>query len=221
MRSKSAGRVPMWKSAPSGPASSSAKKAPRAAVDPSDELPDQVPVVQRVIAGRGARLPPRRLGRQTCSRGLMVVDVGEFDGAFPSRHAGRGRGHGAPARPPCRWPRTPASSRPPDDRRRAPPVHQQQRAQRSHRLGDREDVHQRVVAPRDGPVGVGVSAPEVDHGFTADRQADRAAELGPGAEFGREGVPNRGELVSAEAVDGDVVRLRCVNLRHAERTSSS
>jgi hypothetical protein len=35
----------------------------RLAADPPHHLADQVPVVERVAAGRGARLPPRSLGR--------------------------------------------------------------------------------------------------------------------------------------------------------------
>ncbi len=52
----------------------------RLAADPADDLADQVPEVERVVARRGARLPPRRLGRHPGGGLLPVVQVLDHGG---------------------------------------------------------------------------------------------------------------------------------------------
>ena len=84
----------------------------RLAGDPAHDLADQVPEVERVVARRGARLPPRRLGRQPGGGLVPVVEVLHDGGLVQPGHPGGVRHAGAgPARPACRWRRTPASTR--------------------------------------------------------------------------------------------------------------
>ncbi len=102
----------MWKSAPSGPATSLAKNVPTdCAGDPPDDLADEVALRERVVAGRRPRLPPRRL-RGEQRRCTSPSRTGpRRRSALPSPTARRcGPSGGGPRRSPCRWPRTPASS---------------------------------------------------------------------------------------------------------------
>ena len=107
------GPSPMWKSAPSGPATSLAKNWPSVQPgDAPDHLADEVTLVQRVIAGRRARLPPRRLGGEHRRRLLPVEDVVDHDRLrpAPTRPTSATSG-GAPRSCPCPGLRTPASTR--------------------------------------------------------------------------------------------------------------
>nr|WP_213012765.1 hypothetical protein [Actinoplanes toevensis] len=63
--------------------------AQRAAVDPAHQFVEQVTVDPQVVAGRGARLPPRRLSSQPGRRRVVVVQL---------RDAGRGGQPGHPGR---------------------------------------------------------------------------------------------------------------------------
>ena len=60
----------------------------RLAGDPAQHLADQVPEVQRVVAGRGARLPPRRLRREPGGRLVPVVQVLDDGRLVQPGHAG-------------------------------------------------------------------------------------------------------------------------------------
>ena len=86
IRPQSASAAPIWKSAPSGPAISSATNAVSVLpVVMRDQLADQVALVLRVVARRGARLPPRRLRGEPARRRLAVVHVLDRDRLRPSR----------------------------------------------------------------------------------------------------------------------------------------
>ena len=74
-RASCSGRVPMWKSAPSGPAISVGEElAERLAGDPPHDLAHEVALGDGVVARRRARLPPRRLGGEQRRRLVPVVE---------------------------------------------------------------------------------------------------------------------------------------------------
>ncbi len=89
IRPQSLSAAPIWKSAPSGPAISLGHELlQRCAGDPAEHLADQVAEVQRVIAGRGARRPPRRLGREPGGGLLPVVQILGDGGLVQAGHPG-------------------------------------------------------------------------------------------------------------------------------------
>ena len=115
---------PMWKSAPSGPAISSAKNVPtRAAGDAAHDLADEVALGDGVVARRRARLPPRRLGGEQAGR--LAPSRRGPSGASGSVQPGEAGGVAEQVADqdaaPCRRPRTRASSGRPARRRRARP----------------------------------------------------------------------------------------------------
>src|SRR6202012_96757 len=65
----------------------------------------------------------------------------------------------------------------------------------------RVDVDDGVLGPRFGFRGVGIAAPEVDHGLALERGAERRADIGAGVEVGGEGVADGGEAVLDGAVN--------------------
>ena len=58
-------------------------------VDATNDLTDEMAVVDRVIARRRTRGPPRLLGSEASGGRLEVVDVLQFDRALPTGHPGR------------------------------------------------------------------------------------------------------------------------------------
>ena len=180
IRPQSSSRAPIWKSAPSGPAISSATNClsgvPR---DPPDDLADEVALVERVVARRRARLPPRRL------RGEPRRP------SSPSRTCPRPtNGWSQPETPEvcdirCRTstPSLPFAANSGQyfaDRRvdvELAAVDQDERGQAGHRLRGRPDVDDRVLGPRRRPLDVGAAAPDVDDGLAVEVDGHRRAEL--------------------------------------------
>jgi hypothetical protein len=79
-------------------------------------------------------------------------------------------------------------------------VRQDQRAQRRHRFGRRPDVGDGVALPRRAGI-VDRPGPDVDHGFALDDHRDGRPDVEAPIEVGGQGVPHRGELVVASAMD--------------------
>ena len=89
--------------------------------DAPDHLTDEVAVRHRVIAGRGPRLPPRRLRGEQGGGPVPVVQVLHREGVLPAGQPARVREQVPHLdRPPCRSRRTRASTAPPARARRAP-----------------------------------------------------------------------------------------------------
>ena len=105
--------APIWKSAPSGPAISSATNVlERAPGDAPDDLADEV----ALVAARGSptpcpaptTAPARRAGAVDFSQSYMSSMANGW--SQPGHAGGVAPSGGGPRSPPCRWPRTPASS---------------------------------------------------------------------------------------------------------------
>ncbi len=197
------GASPMWKSAPSGPATSLAKNWPSGQPgDAPDHLADEVTLVQRVVARCRPRLPPRRLGGEHRRRLLPVEDVVHHDRLRPGRHARRVRHQvadldlvlavGRELRPVLRNGRVHVEQAALD---------QHEGAERHHRLGGRPHVGDRVLRPRHGLGGVGPAAPQVDDGLTVERDRHRRAEIGTARKVRREVLSHRDEALVTGAMD--------------------
>ena len=181
-------RAPIWKSAPSGPAISSATNSSSVRpVDPPDHLADQVPLVERVVAGRRARLPPRRLRGQPRR------------GRRPSRTCPRtANGWSQPETPEVCDSRCRTSTLSLPFARELGPVRrdrrvrvelaavdQHQRGEVGHRLRGRPDVDDRVLGPRRGR-SRSRSPPQTSTTVWPSRSTpDRSAELLAGVEPSR------------------------------------
>jgi hypothetical protein len=88
IRPESSCRAPIWKSASSGPRDLVADEVFQGLSScPANQLSDQVPEVERVIARRGARLPPRRLGREQRGGLVPAVEVLDRDRLLPAGDA--------------------------------------------------------------------------------------------------------------------------------------
>jgi len=149
------------------------------AVDPADDLAEQMAERERVIAGGGARRPPRRLGGQRRRRALQVVQVGDGERRIPAGHAG-GVAHQVPDEDALL---ALSGELRPVARDRSVQVHQapvgeHEHGQARHRLGRRPDVHDRVALPGPAPRLVGETAPDVGHGLPVDVHGQRQAALG-------------------------------------------
>ena len=151
----------------------------RLAGDAADDLADEVALVERVVARRGARLPPRRLGGQHRGGLLPVVEVLDGDRLVPARHARRcATSGGGPRRPPCRWRRTRASTARPARRRRARPRSTSTSAARLVIVLVVDQTLTMVSSAHGvGPVGVAPAAPHVDDRLAVDVDGDRGAEV--------------------------------------------
>ncbi|MDH6485998.1 hypothetical protein M2157_001997 [Streptomyces sp. SAI-127] len=167
----------MWKSASRGPRHLLGQELTHGtAGDPAQDLTDEEPLGERVVSGRGARLPEQRLGGEPCGGGRPVVEL--LDRALP---VGQSRGvrqqvpyqhlllaGGGELRPV------------PGDRGvhvELAAVGEDQGAQCRHRLGRGEDVGDRVPLPRCRPVGVGVAGPDVHHRFTAHEDGHGSSDI--------------------------------------------
>ena len=151
------------------------EEVPDAAVgDPADQLADQEALGERVIADRGSRLPLRSGRREPVGRRGPVVELGHP--ALPVRQSRGVRQHVPDQHSllACRCELRPVPGHR-GVRVQQPAVHQDQRAQRGHRLGHREDVDDRVALPGSGVVCVRVAAPDVDHRLARDEHCRRPA----------------------------------------------
>jgi len=151
-----------------------------------------MPVVERMIARCGFRLPPRRLGCHTGGGRLPVVQI--LDGgrlAEPGNAGGvrhqladqdvllAGRGELRPV---------------PGDRRvdvKLAPVGKHQRREAGHRLGRGPDVGDGALGPRGRPLLVAETAPQVDDDVPVDVQDQRRPQLFAGGQVPRQGQAHR------------------------------
>ncbi len=170
-------------------------------VDATNDLTDEMAVVDRVIARRRTRGPPRLLGSEASGGRLEVVDVRQFDRALPTGDARRMRQEVANFDvflTVCRKFGPVVSNFLAHVQLAA--FDQQERTQGRHGLGDGERVDDGVAAPWSGTGFVGVPAPEIDHGFSVDGDGNGAAEFFTGFELSLEGGADGVELVVAVTV---------------------
>ena len=170
--------------------------------DAADDFADEIALRQRVIAGRGARLPERRLrGEQRCGL-LPIVEIFLGDLLFPAGQTG-GMAHqlrdgdaflavGGEFRPVFRHRRLEVYQ---------PAIRKDERGQRRHRLGGGIDVDDGVFHPRLRLRRVGIAAPQIDNGFAVLRHAIGRAEIAEVLEIVLEGLANLFEALVGEAVD--------------------
>ena len=183
--------------------------------DPAHDLADEEPLGERVVPGRGARLPLRSLRGQPCGGGRPVVEI-----------LGRGRPSqsGRPAVCASRC-RTSTSSLPAAansgqyratgaSRSSSPRSARMQGAQRCHRLGDGPDVGDRVALPRDRAVRVGEPAPDVHHRLAVHEDSDRGTHVSSVQQRGQR-AGYRGEQIVVGTLNLGHVRnlARCARPR--------
>jgi len=179
-RSQSLSAAPIWKSAPSGPGDILGDELlERLATDPSDYFAHEVPVVERVVAGRGARLTTR----------APEPPSGRWPA--PSRRGPRPKRAGSRPDTPeacdmtCRTrtsclPWAANSGQYFRDRlvqSSSPRSTSISAARLGHRLGGGPGVGDGVLIPRDRPGLVAEAAPDVDDAVAVDVHHDRRAEF--------------------------------------------
>ena len=169
------------------------ERADAAAVDATHELALQVPLGDRVVADCGSGLPPQHLLGEVradlvplvevrrCERRVEAREPGAVTHHVPHEHAVLAalRELGPVLR----------------DRRvevEQAAVGEHQHAERCHRLRARVHVDDRVLDPRVTGRVPG-AAPQVDDGFTVDRQRDARAHFESGVEVAFERATNRFE----------------------------
>jgi hypothetical protein len=152
------------------------ERAKAAPGDPAHHLSDEKPLGDRVVSGRSARHPSRRLRGEPGGCRRPVVQP--FDRAFPVRQARR-MGEQVPHEH-VLFSRG-GELRPVPGNRRVKVKHaaigQDQCTQRGHRLGDRPHVDDRVPLPRDRAAGVSEPAPDIHHGLTVHVDGHRPARI--------------------------------------------
>jgi len=165
---------------PARPADLLPQELPDAApVYPADQLTDQVPVEQRRLAVRSARLPRRPLRRQQRAQPVPVVEGFGRHRAVQHHHSGLMRQHVTDRRRSLEF-------RPVPPHRRVqiepPGLHQAQRAHRRERLAHRIRLNQAAGFPPPAPFLVGVAAPQVNHQSAVAPHGERraSARLGVG-----------------------------------------
>jgi hypothetical protein len=157
--------------------------------DAPDDLTDEIPLRDRVVARRCSRFPPRLLRGEQRRRLVPVVEVRRLHRFLPAREAGAvtedvGNLDAFLAvllelRPIARDRRVEVQLR---------PVGENQRTQGGHRLRRRPHVDDRVALPGLGPRFVAVSSPDVDDGRAVDDHGHTGADICAAVEVRRERV---------------------------------
>jgi hypothetical protein len=170
--------------------------------DPAHHLSDEVPLVEGVVSGELAGLPPWSLGGEHRGRLFPVVDVLDDDRLGPPGDARCVRQEmanehifltaGGELGPVL------------GDRSievEFAAVDEQQRAQRHHCLGARPHIGDRVPFPRSGARLVSETTPHIDDEFTIDNDRDRSPTIGARGQVGAQDVGHLRESIVACAVN--------------------
>ena len=178
------------------------ERADRCAGDAADDLADEVALRDRVVAGRGARLPPRLL-RGEQRRSPSPSRRGPRAASAPASPTGPAvwPAGGGPRRPPCRAAELGPVARDRRVRGRARRGRRGQRAQRRHRLGRRPDVDDRVGFPRRRCGPRRSAAPDVDDGLAVEADSRHSLRRRRRVEAGRQCVAHALEPRIDRAMD--------------------
>ena len=170
--------------------------------DATDDLANEVTLVQRVIARLRAGLPPWLLCCEHRGRFFPVVDVVDNYWLRPRRHARSvrhevthfdcffavGRELGPVLRNGSKHIELAA-------------VNEHQGGERGHRLGGRPHVGDGVGLPRLGLFSVGPATPNVDHRSTVDGDRNRCANVGAGIDACAQQIAHCDESIVERAMN--------------------